>query len=442
MPRPLPQRFAAHLHATGLVAPGEHVLVALSGGLDSVCLAHLLRFAVPELRLSLHAAHLDHALRPGSARDAQWVRGLARAWRLPLVTARAPEPPRGEAAARTLRYRFLYQAAAECGAGRIATAHHADDQLETLLFRLARGTGLAGLRGIPERRGPLVRPLLPFRRAELVCYARAARLGWREDESNAWPGFTRNRIRHALLPALEAQHPEAADRLLALAAAAREVEACWKGLLPSLLGEALRGTDAAGFQLARGVLREYHPRTRARVMRELARRLGVPLGRARTAAVVAFVEHGASGAALQLPGGITLERSFDTFVLRARSAPRPPDRPLRIEDAGAGRRPALPGHVGAWRGGGRGAGRFLRSFHPALPTGAARLAPGGPHPPRLRYQEAEETAGGETHSALPAGDHSGAGGAGWRWRGTVDRGRGAGRAARPRRRNLGRIGEQ
>src|SRR5690606_15955834 len=116
------------------------------------------------------ATHFDHAMRPGSGADAQWVAGLCRAWDVPLAAARAEDPPRSEAAARELRYAFLHAAAERFAAETLVTAHHADDQAETVLFRLARGTGLAGLAGIPERRGIIARPLLAFTRGELAAY--------------------------------------------------------------------------------------------------------------------------------------------------------------------------------------------------------------------------------------------------------------------------------
>src|SRR5690606_8586295 len=139
----------------------QRVVVALSGGLDSVVLLHLLRFGTAR---TVCAAHFDHAMRSDSGADALWVSGLCRAWGVPLAAARAEDPPRSEAAARELRYAFLHAAAERFAADALATAHHADDQAETVLFRLARGTGLAGLAGIPARRGIIARPLLAFTR--------------------------------------------------------------------------------------------------------------------------------------------------------------------------------------------------------------------------------------------------------------------------------------
>src|SRR5690606_38570557 len=149
---------------------------------DSVVLLHLLRCG--RRRDALYAAHLDHGMRPDSADDAAWVAGLCRAWGVPLVTERAAQLPRSETEARAVRYAFLESAADRLGADRIATAHHADDRIETVLARLARGTNVRGLAGIPIRRGRYVRPLLRYRRREIEAYARAVGLRWREDPTN------------------------------------------------------------------------------------------------------------------------------------------------------------------------------------------------------------------------------------------------------------------
>jgi hypothetical protein len=139
------QRFKRGLEALGLARPGAHVLVAVSGGCDSVCLLHLLRFSFPGLHVT--AAHFDHAMRAGSGGDARWVAGLCRAWEVPLAAGRAEDPPRTEAEAREARYAFLRRVKDEVGATHLATAHHADDQAETVLFRCCAAPGRPGWRG-------------------------------------------------------------------------------------------------------------------------------------------------------------------------------------------------------------------------------------------------------------------------------------------------------
>ena len=290
------------------------MLVALSGGVDSVVLLHLLHFGAE--RRPVVAAHFDHAMRAGSAADAAWVAGLCRAWEVPLVRGRADPPPRSEADARTARYAFLEQAAAQAGAALIATGHHADDQAETVLFRAARGAGLRGLRGILPRRGMVVRPLLPFTRAEIGAYARAAGLRWREDPTNVAGTYARNRIRAEVLPALEEVVPGAARALARLAGQARAAERAWEALLDGLLETVVLADSQEAAEVARDRLLAYPSEIQGRILRLLLRRHGFAPGWAGTRAAVEFTTSGASGRGLRLAGGVRLEREFDRLLLR------------------------------------------------------------------------------------------------------------------------------
>jgi tRNA(Ile)-lysidine synthase len=302
----LPTRFRDRPRALGLDA-GAHVLVALSGGMDSVALLHLLRFTT-DARVT--AAHFDHAMRPGSDADAHWVRGLCTAWGVPLVEARATEPLRTEDDARRARYRFLRQAQSVHGAAHLATAHHADDQAETVLFRVLRGTGIAGLAGIPERgEGGLVRPLLPFWRAELQAYARENGLRWRCDPTNEILGPARNRIRHDLLPRIEKTLAPAARRsLVRLARLARAQEDEWAALTERAAAECVRW-ESAGAVLVRDRLAAYDSPVAARVVRGVLRRFRVVPGRAGTRSALQFITSAPSGRVHLLPGGTHLIRS-------------------------------------------------------------------------------------------------------------------------------------
>ena len=152
----LTERFQSVLREFELVPSSGHVLVACSGGLDSVVLLFLLRESAKALGIRVSAAHFDHSMRVGSAADAEWVSGLCRAWNIPLRSERATHAIRNEAEARAARYAFLEAATEAVDADRIATAHHADDQAETVLFRMLRGTGVDGLAGIPIRRGRII----------------------------------------------------------------------------------------------------------------------------------------------------------------------------------------------------------------------------------------------------------------------------------------------
>lgn len=232
-------RVAAYINRHALLQTGDSVVVGVSGGPDSLCLAHVLLRLVPELRLRLHVAHLNHALRGAeSDADAKYVSELARAWDLPCTVERVDVKAVAarrrlslEEAARQARYAFLASTAQRIGAQRIAVGHHADDQAETVLMHFLRGSGVAGMRGmlpgIPlsdyralsehadglSAEVTLVRPLLGVRRAEIAAYCDQNALKPRIDRSNLDTAFQRNRLRHEILPALRKINP-AIDRVL------------------------------------------------------------------------------------------------------------------------------------------------------------------------------------------------------------------------------------
>lgn len=198
----------AFAERTGLVQKEKLTLVALSGGLDSICLCE----ALHEAGYRIAAAHFNHALRgEASDGDERFVLDFCAARGIPCRTERGDvaafarqEKIGTEEAARALRYAFLERSASELGASVIATAHHANDNAETVLFHLSRGTGLSGAAGIAPRRGNIVRPFLCVTREELSAYAREKGLSYREDATNSDEAYTRNYIRAKILPELAA----------------------------------------------------------------------------------------------------------------------------------------------------------------------------------------------------------------------------------------------
>lgn len=325
-----------HQAQPALLPGGAAVIAAVSGGLDSAVLLHLLRYHPPSPDLRLHVAHFDHRMRPGSGEDAGWLRGLCLAYAVPYHGAAASTPPRSETAARRLRYSFLRRVAGEVGADRVATAHHSGDQAETVLFRAIRGTGIDGLAGIPARRGRLVRPLLGFTRAELVGYARSARLGWRDDPTNLDTRVARNRIRREVLPLLESIRPGAAASLARLARLASADRGAWRWVLERLAAEAMIEESDGAVVLARSVLLAYHPTVAARLLRTLLCRHGSRPDEAGTRAALEFIRSGGSGRGIELPGGVRVEREFDRIRIAAPPLARRPDEPLHIAAATAG----------------------------------------------------------------------------------------------------------
>jgi tRNA(Ile)-lysidine synthase len=233
--------------ADRLLLPGEGTLVlAVSGGPDSMALLHGAARLVErgDRAWRLLAAHLDHGLRSSSGDDARFVEDEAarlgvkvRARRVDVAAVARQEREGLESAGRHARYRFFGDVAGEAGPGAlICTAHTADDQAETVLLHLARGTGLAGLRGIAARRGRIVRPLLHARRAELRDALDAGGLAYRIDPSNADRAFARNRARAELVPLLESLHPGAVAAIARLAGLAAEEERLLAGLAALELG--------------------------------------------------------------------------------------------------------------------------------------------------------------------------------------------------------------
>jgi tRNA(Ile)-lysidine synthase len=319
------------------VGDAGHVLVAVSGGADSVALLHLLRFHTP---VRLTAAHFDHRMRGDSGADAAWVRGLCRAWDVPLIEARAEAPIRSEGDARAARYAFLRRAQDQCGAAFLATAHHADDQAETVIFRIMRGTGLTGLAGIPER-GPrgLIRPLLPVRRDELRDYARRSLLRWREDPTNRELGPMRNRIRHGLLPRLPEEARQALIRLASLAAEAqRAVESRVERALAELAVE-----ENGAVLLERGALDAYDSPIAAGVLRRVLRRFGTVLDRPGTRTALQFIRTAPSGRTLTLAGGrVRIATEFGRARVEPVPDAPPADVTVEVRDA-EGERPASIG---------------------------------------------------------------------------------------------------
>ncbi len=218
-------RFCEFVQARSLLRTGDRLVVAVSGGVDSVVLLHLLADQRSRWELWISVAHFNHGLRPGAAEeDEAFVSRLAASYGFPLSIGRgaveeeARKSGRGiEDAARTLRYAFLEEARVSTDSNRIATGHNADDNAETVLLNLLRGSGLRGLAGIPVVRdeGRIVRPLLFATREEIAAFAGTAGLEWREDASNATDAHRRNIVRHHLLPvAREKINPGVARTLL------------------------------------------------------------------------------------------------------------------------------------------------------------------------------------------------------------------------------------
>ncbi|MDE3194240.1 MAG: tRNA lysidine(34) synthetase TilS [Chloroflexota bacterium] len=220
-PRQIRETVRRYAREHDLLRPGA-LVVAVSGGADSTALLLLLADLAPELGLVLHVAHFDHRVRRTGASDAQHVADLAASVGATIHVGRAERVPRSEDDARRARYAFLRRVAAERGAAAIATGHTRDDQAETVLLHLARGSGIAGLAGMRPSREGVVRPLLCIGRAETEAVCRGAGIAPREDPTNRSLRYARNRIRRKVLPELRAVNPQVEAALARLADSAAE----------------------------------------------------------------------------------------------------------------------------------------------------------------------------------------------------------------------------
>jgi len=199
----------------GLISPNDRIIVGLSGGPDSVALLYLLIGLTGEFNLSLHIAHVDHMLRNGSSRDARFVRALGKDLGIPVTVKRIDIrriAGRGsiEETARNQRLAFFFQTAKKIKAQKIALGHNLDDQSETVLMRLLRGSGLYGLSGILPKRDfkgyTIIRPLIETTRKQIDSFLKRKHITPRIDESNLQDVYLRNRLRHHLLPLLELKY--------------------------------------------------------------------------------------------------------------------------------------------------------------------------------------------------------------------------------------------
>jgi tRNA(Ile)-lysidine synthase len=378
----LSDRIRRTVRTHGLFGPGSRVMVALSGGADSVALVHLLReledlppeggsYEAPRTRPERESheapaagvgtvrltglAHFNHQLRGGEAdADEAFCRTLAEELGVPFEAGRADVRAAAAAAgrsvedmARQLRYAFLEEAATRVGADVIAVAHTLDDQAETFLLRLIRGSGPRGLAGIHRKAGRVVRPLLDVRRAELRAYLAARKLPFREDATNADLSIPRNRVRHQLIPYLEEHFsPGIAEVLAREAAIARDDEARLSVEAIDLVGSLVLQTSGpeqpdAPLKIDAGALTSLPPALAARVAR-LALERGAPgrfAGYEQVERLLEFARSARPGSAMSLPGQQAVRS--DRFVELG-----PPPPPAGEADTNSFRFPlSIPGEV-------------------------------------------------------------------------------------------------
>lgn len=336
----LPARFLEAWHALNCPPEWRRVLVAVSGGQDSLALLLLLHETRAAHRLELVVAHVDHGIHPDSGTIARRVVDVAGAIGVPVVVGRlALGPGTSETRAREARHAWLEARRLVESADGIAYAHHADDQAETILLRVLAGTGPAGLAGMAPRAHARLRPLLGFRKVELSDWLATRTLtGW-EDPANSDPAHERSWLRHHVLPLLEARSPAVGDRLLRLGRQAADNRRAWAAALEALPGLDLQQGNRR-ISVAALPLVSYDSALAMAVIQAVARRVGCVLGTARTTRVSELLRRGQSGRTIELGAGWSAELAFGRLAFfQVRSAPAP------ILLSGAS------GHVewGAWR---------------------------------------------------------------------------------------------
>lgn len=291
-----------------LISPRDHIVCALSGGADSTALLFALYLLREKFEFQLSAAHFNHNLRgEESDRDEQFVRTLCDRYDIPLFvgTGEVKAGKKGlEAAAREARYAFFATLS-----GKIATAHTANDNAETVLLHLVRGTGLKGLGGIAPINGNIIRPMLNVTRAEVLEFLQEYCLSFVEDSSNGTDAFLRNRLRHGVMPLLERENPKIAENLSAMALNLRQDEAF---LQQEAKENATLEVDA---------LAQMEKPVRSRIMEAFLKENGVhePENR-HISAVEDLIFSARPSAQAHLPGGVTVERCYGTLRIRHQSA--------------------------------------------------------------------------------------------------------------------------
>lgn len=361
MKKDLEQSVREAIQSQGLVSSEDRVLLAVSGGADSVVMADLFQ------RIHSHRpicqgfviGHVNHHLRGAeSDEDERFVHQLAKQWNLPVLVRSVDVPERRrihkqsmETAARELRLKALAQMATEAGCHRIATAHHADDQVETMIHRLQRGTGFRGLCGIAPIRSLtagllFIRPMLNMSRTAILDYANKHGLAWREDSSNVSIDYTRNRIRHLLLPELLREAPRLRDQLRELAGHCQRFQRKVDSECERMKATVIQSHDMNHIALKRTALAAFPEPVRVELIRQALAELGCGeknMGIGHYQSLDRLIR-GPAGRRRNLPGGFHVKTDSSNLILNKGSIER-----SRPTDSDNGKELSIPGKISIGR---------------------------------------------------------------------------------------------
>lgn len=329
----LTERIKETIKKHSMFGEGEKVLIGLSGGPDSVCLLHVLNLLKPECRLSLAAVYVDHNLRPDEtpgeiAFCRQLCDQLHIDFILKSVDVKAHAKEKGlnkQEAARELRFRMFDEAARETGAGRIALAHHADDQAETILMRLLRGAGPQGLSGIPARRGNIIRPLLEVEKAHIDAYLDSKKIPFVTDSSNLKTDYLRNSLRLAVIPELRKINPKLTSSIASTAAILQEEERYFGIIVTKTLMKMISRKTAHRIELFLSPMENMDRVILRRVLRRaVAETEGLRgIGFVHIEDIMHLVRYGSAGDRIYLPKGIRVIKEYSLLIITS-------ERPIRI----------------------------------------------------------------------------------------------------------------
>ncbi len=321
------EAFHDHLRVSGLIPEGARVLVGYSGGADSTCLLTLLH----EAGVDVVAGHLHHGQREEAEKELRLCEAYCDGLGIPFASGHADVPQIAsdmkiglEEAGRQARYAFFAQAAFRTQCAWVATAHTRDDQCETILLNLVRGSGLTGLAGIPEKRDQIVRPLLPFSRAETKAFCESRGLWFHDDPSNSDLFFSRARVRHRVMPELRMIHSEADAQLLRLSRIAREEDQFLNATAAAALEQCERVrcpelhflTHDVELYLDRAKLESLPPVLVKRALRLAVQALGGALTFEQTEAALRGLREGGTGSVTAEGGKVVLEWKEEALAAR------------------------------------------------------------------------------------------------------------------------------
>lgn len=331
----LKDEVAAVIRRHSMLKGGEKVLVGLSGGPDSVCLLYLLNKLRDEFSLTLHAVYVNHNLRPDETpREIEFCKDLCRSFGIDLfvksIDVKAYIKAHGlnkQEAARELRYRVFDETAFEAGADRVALAHNADDQAETLLMRLLRGSGPTGLSGIPVKRGKIIRPLIGIERVAVEKLLDSENIPFVVDSSNLRTDYFRNKVRNHLMPVLKQFNPNLNSTLLNTISILRDEESYFDIIVTKTLMKLISRKTEKRIELFLAPMEVMETVILRRVLRRaIAETRGLRgLGFAHMENIIDLVKKGRSGGRLYIPKGVRVIKGYSLLVITS-------EKPVRISD--------------------------------------------------------------------------------------------------------------